>query len=172
MFIFLIFVLLCQNIETHGEDIGHISIECAQPWPVWLWSCSSEHIITYQLWSWNMSSSKHRNLFLFRCPACLISSFPECLLFEIYFANLIKRLSLYPELFKASLYQTTKLHHSFEYAPFFFCHISVNKHLGDNHGCSKWGRSFHLPCILWYTINTLLQTCVWDVINWICVQCD
>lgn len=43
------FFLLCQNIKTHGEDIWHISIECAQPWPVWVWSRSSEQIITYQL---------------------------------------------------------------------------------------------------------------------------
>lgn len=71
-----IFFLLCQNIETHGEDIWHISIECAHPWPVWLWSCASEQIITYQLWSWNMSFANHRTLFLFRCPACSSSAFP------------------------------------------------------------------------------------------------
>lgn len=48
VYIFNLF-LLCQNTETHGEDIWHISIECAQPWPVWLWSHSSEQINTYQL---------------------------------------------------------------------------------------------------------------------------
>lgn len=79
-----IFFLLCQNIETHREDIWHISIECAHPWPVWLWSRSSEQTITYQLWSWNMSFPKHRNVFLLRCPACLSSEFPMSSIWDLF----------------------------------------------------------------------------------------
>lgn len=87
VFIFKICLLLCQNIGTHREDIWCISIDCAHPWPVRLWSCSSKLTITYEPWNWNTSFSKHRNLLLFRFPAYFSTTFPKCLPSEIYFAK-------------------------------------------------------------------------------------
>lgn len=160
VFIFLNFFMLCWNIETHGEDTWHVSIECAPPWPVCLWSCSSRQNITYQLWSWSMIFSRHRHLFLCRCPACLSSASPKCLLLETCFANPIRSLPVYLPVFKASLHWSTKGHHVFELAPFLFCTICFSKALEGNASCSKRGGGVHTPRTLWCTINTLLQMCV------------
>lgn len=133
----------------HRGDIWHISIECAHPWPVWLWSCSSKQIITYQLWRYE----------LLKAETCLsIGVLPAWILHSPNVFH-VRSVLLTPSEGYQNTCTTIPKHQTMPHfwaCLFHFWTIFFSKTLEDNHGCSKWGRGFHIPCTMWCTINTLL----------------